>query len=367
MKKYKFSMPMPAQAKYIEKIVAINQELKKSVIDNFYFSLPLNCVDNTGFEQHRVLKDKMEKFEDYVEVISKAKDFGFDIIYLLNSPKPFWYESLFLQKQFEKLDRLIKNLKKLGVTKFRVSNIQLINYLRKNYPDISIYASTTLEYHTLKQYSNFLEIFNEVKEVVPSTDVNKNFKLLKNLRKNYPGISIELIVNEGCMYSCPMRSAHPNDFVTCITKCLKENRDLYNVPFIDLCFGYRMKDPLFELCSSKNIYPWEIDEYGELGITKFKLVGRPDFFSDDENIVEQALDNIKKYLLGVDNYENIKNEPIKRFNYYYRLLDVDYTVEQIKDYLPNINHFKKYGHYCSSECGEECNYCRECAEKIKNI
>ena len=104
--KYEFSVPMPANKEGIAKLADINNKVRKSSITSLYYALPGSCVDNTGFEQLRTVENTITKFNDYIELIEFTKKSGFDFIYLLNSPKPFLYESRYFKIQLEKLDKL---------------------------------------------------------------------------------------------------------------------------------------------------------------------------------------------------------------------------------------------------------------------
>lgn len=361
--KYKFSVPMPDSIEKINKLHEINNEVEKSEIKNLYFALHGSCTDNTGFEQLRTCKDKTETFEDYLPFIEKTLELGFDFIYLLNSPKPFLFESKYFQIQLEKLDKLINKLRKLGCKKYRLCNTQLIGYFQKNYPDLEVYASTSLEYKSLKQYSNLLEIYKNIKEVVPACDINKNFKLLKNLKKQYPNIIFEIMVNEGCMNSCPLRTFHNLSVPYHISNFKNIEPDFTTTYFVNTCNEFVIKNQYYHLCNPNIIYPWEIEEYAKIGITNFKLVGR----NSDKSIGDLYTDYYRSYLLGIDDIKNIEDKPIKIFNHYTISQNFSQTVKQVKDYLPNIKHFINNGHLCSSICGAECNYCGECAKKIEQI
>ena len=129
------------------------------------------------------------------------------------------------------------------------------------------------------------------------------------------------------------------------------------------CIQVENSDLYYYFSNSNIIYPWEINEYSKIGINNFKLVGRnmPEFRTG------KYIDYYEKYLNGVDNIKNIENLPIRYFNnYIYNNQNIIYTVKEIKPYLPNIEHFKKYGHLCASQCGSECNYCKKCADKMQN-
>ena len=205
---YIFSAPMPFEKEHIDKLVDINNEISKSKITSLYFALPSNCTDTTGFEQLRTMYKIKTDFNYWEKLITYSLEKDFDFVYLLNSPKEITDIEKILEVQLIKLDSLICKLKKLGCNKVRVSNTQLMNYLIINYPELEIYTSTSFEHTKLRQYKLFLEMFPQVKEVVPSFEVNKNFVLLKNLKEQFPNVNVELMVNEGCLSGCPIRTHH---------------------------------------------------------------------------------------------------------------------------------------------------------------
>ena len=210
---YEFSVPMPFFKEHIDKLISINKEIEKSKITSLYFSLPTNSIDHTGFEQGRFNWYIETTFEDWKPLIEYTLNNGFDFIYLLNSPKIYNPQFDNVEEKLNKLNRLICNLEKLGCNKVRICNPQLMEYINRNYPEIELYLSTSSELLSIKQYSNLFSIFKNIKEIVPSWDLNKNFKFLKNIKKLYPDIKLELMVNEGCIPSCPIRTAH-NIYIT---------------------------------------------------------------------------------------------------------------------------------------------------------
>ncbi len=353
-----FSIPLFFEKSFIDEAVNINKECIKSKITNFYFALLSNCAELTGFEQIRNSITDKSKLDDFKPVMEYALNKGFDLIYLLNSPRPLSIESPDFNKQLEKLDFLLNELKSIGVNKLRVSNPKLLTYLSIHYKDFILYASTSFEYKTLKEYQNFIAMHPTVKQIVPSHDVTKNFKLLQNLKKCLPNIEIELLADEGCMGGCPHRFTHSSEY---LKEFITPNKDisLSNYYCHFFCSVIFRKSPVLHICKSNNIYPWEIKEYNKIGINKFKLAGRD---------VPEYKNNYKKYLLGVDDIKNIENESFDTFIYH---LYANYTefknykVKDIKPYLPDINYFKKHGHLCASVCKVDCTYCYECAKKIE--
>ena len=357
---YKFSAPMPYNTDDINKIININKQIEKSRITDFYLSLPHTCELFTGFEQYRNLDCKNTNFSYWENLISYSIEQNIDIIYLLNRPN-LNYTNQLLNKQLEKLDILLNKFRKIGVNKLRVAEHKLLKYLNKNYPDFVLYASTSFEYKTIGEYKNFMYFNPYIKQIVPSHDNNKNFKLLKNLVKDFPYTEIEIIVNQGCINSCPFRFSH-NSF-SCDD--IKLNKLFSQSFYLNHCCMKKASNPLINMILSNFIYPWDIYEYKKIGITKFKFTGRDNFTSDTNQIIKQYL----MYLKGIENYNLIQdiaiNSIIEKFADYDELKFL--RIKEYKKYLPNINHFKKYGHLCASYCGIECRYCYKCADKIQKV
>ncbi len=342
-----FSAPMPYSKEAIDELAKINSLVDKSKISSLYLTLPTTCDFFTGFEQGRNLFIEKTDFSFWKDIMSYSLQKGFDIIYCLNSTfVPANQKEK--DEQLEKLGKLLVEFKKIGVKKLRVANPFLIMYLNRKYPDFILYASTSLEYKTVSEYRNFLSFYPDIKQIVPSADVNKNFVLLKNLRKRFPLLEIEIMVSQACIKGCPHRILH-------------NGLEGYGMKF---CLNSYLKDIASNLCNSNNIYPWEIKEYLGLGINQFKLVGRDNF----PNSTEELINKYHIYLKAIDNIKNVENEPFSALIHYIpngKILTDDIKIKDIKPYLPNIKHFKKQGHLCSSYCRQECTYCFNCAENIK--
>lgn len=342
-----FSAPMPYSKEYIEEIAKINTLIEKSKINSLYLTLPSTSDFFTGFEQGRNQFLEKKDFNFWKNLMSYSLKSGFDIIYCLNTT--YITDNLKEKnEQLEKLDKLLVELRKIGVNKLRVANPFLIMYLNIKYSDFILYASTSLEYKTVLEYRNFISCYPHLKQIVPSADVNKNFALLKNLRKRFPNLEIEIMVSQACIKGCPHRILH-------------QGREGYGMKF---CTTSYMKNIASNLCNSNNIYPWEIKEYLNIGINHFKFVGRDNF----PFLTEKLLHKYFIYLKSIDDIKSVENEPFSNLIHYMpnsKSLTDDIKIKDIKPYLPNINHFKKQGHLCSSYCRQECIYCFKCAEKIE--
>ena len=362
---YQFSAPMPYTTDDINRILDINNKVEKSRITSLYASLPSTCELFTGFEQYRNCSLQHNSFKYWKKLICHSLDKNVDFIYLLNSPSRLTIENPDFSKQLDKLDKLLNEFRLMGVNKLRVSNHKLLSYLNKHYNDFNLYASTSFEFKMLSEYNNFMFVHPYIKQIVPSHDVNKNFRLLKNLKKSSQNIDIEIIANEGCLKGCPVRDGHAGDF---LDRHIEFNNDStisnYYYPMF-FCHNLEQRNPINAIVKSNNIFPWEIKEYGKIGITKFKLVGRDGFNYRIQNYIKEYL----LYLKGIDDINNIKNEPINIFIHH---LSEDNFFRHLKlkeciKYLPDIKYFKKHGEYCSSICGIECFYCCKRAKKIEKI
>ena len=357
---YQFSAPMPFSKNLIDNLLDINNQVEKSEITSFYFSLPSTCELFTIFEQYRNDFTEHTDFNYWKDLISYSLNKGVDFIYNLNNPKNLPIENQTFDFELEKLDVLLSHLIEIGVNKLRISNHKLLAYISRKYKYFTLYASTSFEFKLIKEYQHFIQIHPEVKQIVPSHDVNKNFHLLKNLVKK---TDVEIMVNEGCIGGCSLRYDHSCEVMGKNIEI--KYSQIFNGLYNELCQKTIEKNPLLYLCKSQIIYPWEIEEYKRIGITKFKLAGREDFKRD----MQKSVNSFLLYLKGVDNIKTIENEPINSIIHHVggdRYFN-QFKIKDIKPLLPDIKQFKKKGHLCVSNCGEECNYCPKCAEKIEKL
>ena len=358
---YQFSAPMPYTKDDIQKLLDINNQVEKSRITSLYACVPRGCEVFTGFEQSRNFAFDNLSWDYWKRLINQTFDCNCEFIYLLNSPRPLEIENPYFSGSLETLELLLTELKKIGVKKLRVASAQLMSYIAKHHNDFDILASTSLEYKTIWEYQNFIHFHPEVKQIVPSHDVNKNFLLLKNLRKKYPKTEIELMVNEGCLGGCPNRMLH--EYAN-IDKQITVNNDIYLSERYSLCFcrPVTYKFPYHSLLIGNIIFPWDIKEYSKIGINNFKLVGR-----DGYNNFEYYLNGFKVYLKGIDDIKSVENCNFAEFIHHLNDNSIlkQLKIKDYKKYLPDINYFKKFGHFCNSICSVQCRYCYKCAEKMK--
>lgn len=362
---YYFSAPLPYYFEKVDEFAQVNKMISKSQIKTLFNSLPGELEEFTGFEQARSNgKGEINSLEDFARLIDYTFEKGFDFVYLLNTLQPFdMIHQDELSIKFEKLDKLVNVLKKHGVNKYRISNPQLVRHFKKNYPDIEVYLSTSLNYFTIKQVENAVKTFDNVKEVIPSYEQNRNFTLLSNIRKKLPNLDIELMATEGCIQGCPLRQHHIMERIPYKYLEVDKARSREYIGMNrDCCDKIKTNDFWLYLCTSLVIYPWQLEEYSKIGINKFKFVGRDSFIFGKKGYV----DFLRFYLQAVDDESKAEMLPFNIFSSYLWTKNSKILVKDIKPYLPKIEYFKKNGALCASRCGVDCTYCYKCAEKLKN-
>jgi oxygen-independent coproporphyrinogen-3 oxidase len=76
--------------------------------------------------------------------------------------------------------------------------------IKKEYPDLSLTASTLMDIHTPVQLTMLDELFDTI---VPSGKILRNREVLQSLRNGFRG-KIRLLVNEACLPGCVHRTQH---------------------------------------------------------------------------------------------------------------------------------------------------------------
>ena len=334
---YTFSVIMPNKIEYVDRIIDINNGITKSRITTFYGSLSKYCNLFTGFERIKRYSYERIEWDDWKKLAEYALSKNFDLVYLLDSSEPVDFELEVTKQKLDKLDILLNELKILGINKLRIASLKLMTYIEENYPYFEIMAAPNLEYNGLAEYKNLIRFHKNINQIVPTTNINKNFKLLSLLKKEYSNINIKIVLDEFCMYNCLYKNC-------CDKSCITNQK----ISAYD------------RLVFTTTIFPSQIKEYAKIGINDFELLGYPKIGYSAQ------LDRILWYIsdLETNNSTGYYNLILDEFDC---VRDSFLTLKELKKYLPDIKHFVKYGHLCSSICGTECNYCFKCSEKLKKI
>lgn len=346
---FKFSAPIPFDFKLIDELIEINSLYHKSKLVTLYGALPDNANPLTGLTaKGRGTNPNINNFEDFAKFVIYAKKRNFNFVYLLNSPRPFFKEEF--ENYKTTFEELLHKLKDIGVYNIKVGNQQLLEVMRDK-EEFNIQTSTSLGHTDIRQIKNFLDVYQRVKIVNLATDTNKNIPLLKNLKKKFNNIEFELLIDEGCLQSCPARVAHIscNDFrYPCY--------EIQNIPNKWSGFFH-----------TNIIYPWNLDFYFNLGYKNFKLTGY--HYGPRANF--RAVTYVRNYFKAIE--YGINDFYIGTLLTTIGPTDRDFinnkmliTKEMIACF-PNINHFIKNGDKCNTICQVTCDYCDKCANKLQKI
>lgn len=353
-----FSVPMPFDKKVIDYIASVNKEYKKCKIGTFLNNMPMPFGRrfNEWFQVNRGENPEINSFEQFGEVAAYAKSKGFDVCYLMNSPKPFSLNDFGYVKNH--LYPLLEMLKKYGIDYIKFANTQVATVLNFVAPGYRFSSSTAGEYHTITQFKYLLQSFPNIEFIDMTSEENHNFTLLKNIKKLFPKIRIEIMVNEACLSGCPARISHASELRFCMFDC-----------------GYIREKigTALDFCKSPIVYPWHLEEYLKLGINNFKIVPthglgmRGNYKSifpvlNYMDCIEHGIEGMSANRFFQNTYMFFQpDEP------QFVQLPENIMLSDIKELLPDVQHFIKNGAKCATACGVDCQYCYNCAEKLEKF
>ena len=346
---------MPFNIDLIGRYAQINGLVENSKITSVYNCLTRNSKGRCGFEQDRVIDEAVNNIDEFLRYSQVAQQYGFKVIYLINSLRTV------SDKEFNRIEKrlrkLIIRLIENGIIDIRVASPLIIDYLINSFPIVKVHCSTSMEYKSIREYDNLLSLYNNIIDIVPSWDMNRNFPFLKSFATRHPQVNIEMMANEGCIHGCPFRYYHSVADVR-----LQGNNSRFAVFFKEGCKHIFSHDFWYNICMSNIIYPWQIPEYNKIGIYHFKLVGRNSPFLSDGRYVDTYL----HYLQGIDNIDSLMDLEFSEFNNFIYLSDYlsHIKVRDVIDLLPDIKHFSKAPFVCFVSCGSECNYCEQLSRKL---
>ena len=194
--------------------------------------------------------DENISLDDFRVHVRKALSEKLNFNYLLNS----------LLVKPESLRGEIEEILSLGIRTVTVSQVECIDFLMKNYPELKVVVSIIHATKSEQEIEN-LSHFPNVKRIILDQSVNHNFPLLLRLVKKSKslGITTELLANELCYSECPIREKHyASD--SCYTHA--------GVNYGNICGIMKDKDIISK---SPWIRPEDLGIYEKLGIDYIKL------------------------------------------------------------------------------------------------
>lgn len=164
-----------------------------------------------------------------------------------------------------------------------VNDFYFLNALsrRENdfFSDIEVVPGVNCCIDTIDKARAFLEMVDNTRFKMPDKlivdrSLNRDFyaleKLIHNVRNTWPGMKIELLANEGCIYNCPFKAAH--DAHISLANCGFVKNETHSINSTLGCHAYFHKNPSAFL-KSPFIRPEDISFYNPFA-DSIKLCGR---------------------------------------------------------------------------------------------
>lgn len=181
--------------------------------------------------------------------------------------------------------------------------------------------------------------FKRPSKLVLDRSLNRNPKALEilvtQLKKSYPGLRLELLANEGCLYHCPFKPAHDAQISLTNTGLVRERGYEINREWGCMKVLFNNPERLFK---SPFIRPEDIDDYSHL-VDTIKISGRT---------------------LGTDFLQNTVTAYIQK-SYEGNLLDLLDAMKWMADhFFVDNKKISKHDVDTLANCEKECSSCRFC-------
>lgn len=199
--------------------------------------------------------------EEAVDFVRYLHSLGLEFTYLLNAPFRFKDAPEQRKQLDEYLSWILCDLKPDALM---ISSLELMRYVRKVDPEISIHISTIAGVKDIEGLQQFLEIRPE--RVVLHHDTGKEWDRLEEIVtfSKTNDIEIELMVTESCLFQCPNREAH----------YLYLSAENHDAPFHADCNFRKLNRPAEFLLAGGVIRPEDLSLYEGIGVRNFKVTGR---------------------------------------------------------------------------------------------
>ncbi|MEK4998156.1 peptidase U32 family protein [Paenibacillus sp. FSL H7-0918] len=157
----------------------------------------------------------------------------------------------------------------IGVDWITLANQLLVDICRRRHPEIKVSLSSFAVVESVERAKYFDSM--GVKEITVRENIARDFRLLERIQ-NSVECDIQVIVNQTCLYECPMQVYHDN-----VMSHGSSNRGTDNQSFMDYCSvkcTYEKFNDPGNIMKARWIRPEDLAEYEKIGIHRFKLTDR---------------------------------------------------------------------------------------------
>ncbi|MBC1517124.1 U32 family peptidase [Listeria immobilis] len=283
-----------------------------------------------------------------IEHVKQAHHNDLTFNYTFNNP--FLGNEEFTKKGKNELKELFDWLNEIEVDYLTISIPIFLRYVKKNYPKMKVKVSSSVCVNSVSKIRRWEEMGADCIVLDPMT-VNRNFSLLKDLRDS-TDLDLELIVNNNCLYECPILSYH-QAFLGQSSRVTGKN---VGTDYCYLgCSKKRVLDPVNYLISDI-IRPEDVQFYEELRYNHIKIIDRA-------TPTDLLIKRCKAYTER--KYNGNLLDLIQHFGYH--------DVSTPNKYIDNVfidnsklnKHLNKFliGECNKLECGEKCKHCYSFAKR----
>lgn len=368
MNRIRFSVPHNWQHDLVDGI-------DLSCVDEFYGKLD---VDILGGGRSSNICPPVSKKIAQKEVL-KIHNRGIKFNYLLNSTCLDNQE--LSHSMHRRLIRFLDWLGDLSVDSVTVSMPYVLGFVKKNYPNFKICVSTMAQVDSPDK-AKFWEDFGADKITLYEVNVNRNFDLIRKIRKAV-NCQLQLIANNGCLYNCPFTVYHG-------LLCSHASQDGHILKgfIIDfyriMCSYVRIKEPV-NFIRADWIRPEDLFYYEDLGVNCIKIVNRGMSTDTIKNIVKAYTQrkyegNLLDLLPSPSKNINFKKHNLRylfKFFFHPRLVNIFKLIRIKKIFRENgvyIDNKRLDGFLaslqdkdCDSRLCSDCGWCEKISDEVVKI
>ncbi len=315
-----------------------------------YGSLPGEATLRPAF----VLSQANE--DDIAQHIDEAAGHGIRFIYVMNA-------TCLGNKEYSEEGRgeLLQRLEwvaEIGAAGVVTANPFLMELMRKHFPSLELHISVLASVDDPRKAKFFEGLGASVIHLDPQ--VNRDFRRLGAIRKSV-GCRLSLVVNEGCLLSCPIRQYHSN----MISHSGESIADRY---YVDYCYyqcSLKKVDDAAEYLRSPWVRPEDLSIYEDLGMDLFKVAGREKMGEGPSSHTDwiaaaagayhsRRCRDIAQLLVGIQPPMSLMGDPPKA-------LQVRIDSRKLDGFLKFFRDDR-----CSLDC-ERCDYCERWARRAVSV
>jgi collagenase-like PrtC family protease len=324
-----FSIPHPGNFESLVDIIYEIKKYRKNANKKDKFEVYLGYADFIGTGRATLYKPAIEDIKRQVEYAHRHK-VKFEIA--INSA---CMGSLHLtSKGIDHIKRLFDILSNINVDSITLADPYLIDLANDCGLKVNVSCIALVDSPQKAEFYDSKGVY----AITLDSSINRHFDIIENI-KDSVSCKLKILVNEACLYKCPMRVQHFNFF---------SHANMQNIPVLDdyyynRCINMRVRDKELVI-KSPFIRPEDLKEYNKL-VNIYKLSGR----SHPIGWIKRVLN---AYFYG--NYDGnlmeILDCPRELESHYFidnKLLD------------GAIEKWKTCDKFCNG-----CNYCKDLAEKI---